>query len=609
MFTADKRACSHGGLLPFIIVPMVLLSRVDDAVQGTAHAVHAPGLGTVRGIASSRYPDVDVFYNIPYAKPPVGRLRWMPPVPYGKLDEHRTFTQPGSICMQPDNMYGLLSSQDLHRPNSGNLSISEDCLTLNIATPRKLVNTRPVMVFFHGGGFLIGGGANYPSDALVATSNHEVIVVTINYRLGVFGFLGSRALAARSFSKTGNYGIDDQRMALRWIQSHIIAFGGDPTAVTIFGESAGGMSGICHLVQPESFQHGVLYHRMILESGTMAPFNPMASAEQTYDMVLSETGCVDVQCLVELDAMRLLAAYPTFLELGLVANPVVDGATQPADPYEMLAAGYFNKGVPIVMGHNREELATFMHLANTWPPTVLTGLAFTEEHFDLLFMNVSIREHFDRDGPVFNASTVARIKELYANTSAFRPDYAHKSYWWWAAVAAGSDMEWGAGAMGHCWMRRVAHMIAAGGSAVFAYVFEHEPQQSFLHNGRLGWNYTRMVRPGNDISTHMMELDYVFGDTLGVAPEEAELAAKMGIAWASFAVFGRPSIGWPRFEKDDEASLHFVSEAAGGVRLERGYRNEQCNFWDQLKDEYNYGYGQPGGYGKIRCFTLGASGC
>jgi para-nitrobenzyl esterase len=186
-----------------------------STAHGTKPVVHVPGLGDVVGTVSSRYPDVALFYNIPYAEPPVGHLRWMPPVPYyGRFSENRTFTRPGPMCMQPDKMYTKFSSRNLARPNmANNLGMSEDCLTLNLAASHHRPRARPVMVFFHGGGWITGSGANYPADALVSTSNHEVIVVTINFRLGVFGFLGSRDLAARSFSKTGNYGIDGRSRA------------------------------------------------------------------------------------------------------------------------------------------------------------------------------------------------------------------------------------------------------------------------------------------------------------------------------------------------------------------------------------------------------------
>jgi para-nitrobenzyl esterase len=553
-----------------LIVAIVLFTRAAETIQSNTRVVHIPALGRVSGVASSRYPDVDLYYNIPYAKAPVGDLRWMPPIPHGTLNDERRHTKPGPVCMQPSRMVTRFSPRELDRPNLAHLPMSEDCLTLNVAAPHERHRRRPVMVFIHGGGFTVGGGANYPADALVSNAHHEIVVVTFNYRLGVFGFLGSRALATRSFSKTGNYGIDDQRLALRWVQAHIDAFGGDPAAVTIFGESAGGFSGLCHLVQPESYQGSELYQRVIIQSGTADRSVSMAVAEAFYGMVLNATGCMDVRCLVELDTLTVASAWPGWVDIGgdQVAAPVIDGITLPADARDMLNVGHFNKAAPVIIGHTRDELGIFLPM----PPGV-NAATFREKDFDAMMIR-----RMPSMATAARIATLARIKELYVNTSSFWPADGDKSYWWWAAVAAGSDAEWG---FGHCSVRRVARMIAKGGSAVFGYVFEHAPQQSFVNTGRVGWS-VRMIRPGNDASTHLMELDYVFGDTRGVAQGEAELASKMGIAWASFAVYGTPGIGWTRFQANDDAMLHLDIKTASGIRSRRGYRNEQCDFWDGL---------------------------
>jgi para-nitrobenzyl esterase len=358
-------------------------------------------------------------------------------------------------------------------------------------------------------------------------------------------------------------------MALRWLQSHIAAFGGDPGAVTLFGQSMGGVSGLCHLTQPESFQGVDLYHRVIIQSSSSLSFVPMGAAERLYSMVLNSTGCSHVQCLVDLDAFSVYSAMPMVLDLEYQTNVVIDGVTQPADAYAMLMAGLFNKAVPVIIGHNRDEFETAMHTVST-----VSAAAFAEENFDSLLLRSGFST---QPASSFNASSLALVKELYSRTTLFYPANSTKSYWWWAAVAVGSDMS-----DGQCFVRRVARMISAGGAAVYGYVFEHAPQQSFLHYGIVGWNYSRGVHPGNDASAHMMELDYAFGDTRGVAPGEAELAAKIGAAWASFAVFGTPGIGWPRFQTDDDVMLHLDTEAALGIRPARGYRRQQCSFWDAM---------------------------
>merc|ERR1711920_482246 len=150
------------------------------------------------------------------------------------------------------------------------------------------------------GGYMIGDSNDYPSDGLVAVSNLSVVVVTINYRLNVFGFLGSKDLQSRAEDRsTGNYGIQDQRLAMKWVRDHIESFGGDGRDVTIFGESAGGSSMLNHLTQKDSFS---LYTKVIIESGTYQGTVSLDAAESTYSMTRRKTGCKDLQCMLALSA-------------------------------------------------------------------------------------------------------------------------------------------------------------------------------------------------------------------------------------------------------------------------------------------------------------------
>ena len=315
--------------------------------------VKVPGLGVVEGVTSAEYPSVDRFFAIPYAKSPVGELRWAPPEPHGPFRKsHLNGTAPGKVCIQPAKMSQRFDPSAPPVPYI-QLPMGEDCLTLNIATPAARrgdgdgnATLLPVMVWFHGGGYSIGAGAHYRNDALVHASAGKVVVVTLNYRLGVFGFLGSSELAARTAARsgdrsTGNYGIDDQRLALRWVKAHIAAFGGDPDAVTIFGESAGGNSVVTHLVEPRSFGEDRLYSRAIIQSGTYPAAHTFEYAEATYGQVLKGTNCTDVQCLLGVDALDVAAAYPP----GMV-GPLVDGIALVDDPYSLLDAGSTTTACP-----------------------------------------------------------------------------------------------------------------------------------------------------------------------------------------------------------------------------------------------------------------------
>ena len=170
------------------------------------------------------------FSGIPFAAPPIGALRFAAPVPHAVWTRPLDATRPGAICPQfgpPRYPFGRAQIT------------SEDCLTLNVTAPSNAAN-RPVMVWIHGGYFTQGSGAFYPTTRLVATG--RIVVVTVNYRLGILGFLADPALAENGTAGTGNYGIEDQLAALRWVHENIAAFGGDLHNVTIAGESAGSLS-------------------------------------------------------------------------------------------------------------------------------------------------------------------------------------------------------------------------------------------------------------------------------------------------------------------------------------------------------------------------------
>ena len=216
-------------------------------------------------------PDINAFLGIPYAAPPLGALRWTPPRPHGHWHGVLEATQVGTPCPQ----------RDFFGTEFGN----EDCLFLNVYTPGLKKNENkhnglPVMVWIHGGSLVTGSRGLY--DPMPLVEKGGVIVVTINYRLGVLGFLAHPALDAEGHLNA-NYGLMDQQFALQWVQRNIAAFGGDPKRVTIFGESAGGLSVYANLASPTA---AGLFRRAIAESGAYASFQdylqsiaPVAAAE------------------------------------------------------------------------------------------------------------------------------------------------------------------------------------------------------------------------------------------------------------------------------------------------------------------------------------------
>src|ERR1700737_1636205 len=244
---------------PFLMVRSALIGTAVLAGLGAARVAGTPRVkidtGNLEGFDTA---GVMVFRGIPYARPPIGNLRWSPPLPARPWRGVRAAKQLGQKCIQP---------QPLPRNDPFAAGVSEDCLYLNVWTNSldTRASRRPVMVWIHGGGFFAGfGGEERHNGARLAKKG--AVVVTLNYRLGPFGFLAHPAFAAESpYHAAGNYGLLDQIAALRWVQRNISRFGGDPSRVTIFGESAGGMSVGSLIASP--LAKG-LFQRAILESGT-----------------------------------------------------------------------------------------------------------------------------------------------------------------------------------------------------------------------------------------------------------------------------------------------------------------------------------------------------
>ncbi|MFG1916619.1 carboxylesterase/lipase family protein [Micromonospora sp. NPDC048898] len=294
--------------------------------------------GTVRGSVSA---DHLSFQGIPYARPPLGALRWAPPQPGPVWAGVRDATKPGAACAQ---LQGLPMDR---------AADSEDCLHLNVTTPRTAARTpRPVMVWLHGGDFRFGRGDVYDGQRLAA--NGDVVVVTVNYRLGALGFLAHPALAGPG-GVAGNFGLQDQQAALRWVRRNAAAFGGDPGNVTVFGQSAGATSVCAHLAAPGS---AGLFHRAILQSNSCAnPVQTRVEAARAAEEFARNVGCADpgtvAACLRGRDPAQLVetAGYPG---AGVDLGPVVDGRTLPVDPAHALATGKLHQ-VPVLTGMNRDE--------------------------------------------------------------------------------------------------------------------------------------------------------------------------------------------------------------------------------------------------------------
>jgi para-nitrobenzyl esterase len=288
--------------------------------------------GPLRGTVHADYVQ---YLGVPYAAPPVGRLRWRPPAPardwHGVLDA----TAPRSQCAQ----LALFDSPETH---------VEDCLYLNVTAPRRVRPGTPVLVWFHGGSFLAGSGDLYDGRRLAAEGG--IVVVTVNYRVGALGHLALPALSAEKAGvQSGNYGLQDQQAALRWVRRNIAAFGGNPANVTLGGQSSGAVSNCMHLVSPTA---AGLFQKVIGASGSCTwqlPTAPQAEAAGT--AFAAGLDCTDpataADCLRGKEVVDLLRAWPG-------GTPVVGGREFPVQPAEGLRTDRF-RHVPMLLGNTLDE--------------------------------------------------------------------------------------------------------------------------------------------------------------------------------------------------------------------------------------------------------------
>lgn len=298
---------------------------------------------------------ISVWKGIPYASPPIGDLRFRPPVPpvswKGVLDT----TEFRSIAPQvPNKIMKFLGYE------SG--TSAEDCLYLNIWSPAADRKKRPVMVWIHGGAFAGGSGSSPLYDGASFAAEGDLVIVTINYRLGVFGFLHVGEHGGEEFKGSGNCGLLDQVAALQWVRENIEKFGGDPYQVTVFGESAGAMSIGVLLTLPSAKG---LFQRAILQSGAAANVHQPEIAEKVAGRLLAalEIDSKNIAQLREIPEQQLLKAAALLPYMSLV--PVVDGISLNQHPEQALAEGAA-KGISILIGTNKDEYRLFSYFDSRW---------------------------------------------------------------------------------------------------------------------------------------------------------------------------------------------------------------------------------------------------
>lgn len=483
--------------------------------------------GQVRGVAGD---GVREFRGVPYASPPTGDLRWRAPQPVAHWSGVRDASTYSPVCPQ--------------QPPSPN-GQSEDCLYLNVTTPDGVDASRPlpVIVFIHGGGFELGEGADYDTTKLAKAG---AVVVTINYRLGLLGFLAHPALAEKPGGAAGNYGLMDQQAALRWVQNNIGRFGGNARNVTIDGQSAGGLSVLEHLVSPGAKG---LFQRAIVESGAFAPKQAsLATAEAAGQASASAVGCTDqtADCLRHVPVETLVAHQPLSVTPGYV-----DGAVVPQSVLGAIATGRFNR-VPIINGVNTEEerLFTGIGLSVTDGATaVLPSEGITAANY-----TATLASNFG-----VSSRTASAIAAQYPLSKYAQPALAFS--------AANSDANFSCPAL-------------ALNSAASLYV----PTYAYEFNDTTAPERFIPSPPLPTTSTHQSELQYLF-DLPNALPAELTadqqaLATTMRAAWTGFAATGSPATAaqsWPKFDILHQRVLS-LNAPTSSVETDFGSQHH-CLFW------------------------------
>jgi para-nitrobenzyl esterase len=501
----------------------------DAAESGACGSELATPPGTVRTelgvVEGAEQGKTWAFHAIPFAAPPVGALRYAPPQAGTCWNDKRPAKNWGAVCPQLDAM--------------GKVVGQEDCLTLNVWTPKEPAadaKPRAVMVFMHGGGHVQGSAAQktadgtYIYDAEPIVTKGDVVVVTIQFRLGPLGYLAHPALTAEDpHHSSGMLGALDQLAALQWVQRNIAAFGGDPSRVTIFGESAGGVA-ICTMIASPLAKG--LFSRAIMESGG-CPAKPLKDAEAHGVDLATKAGCTgDVpKCLRSLSVDALLTTIPASVDVaGKLGdyNVIVDGWVLPEMPIARITAGTHNH-VPFVFGSNSDETSR-----------VVPAIA-TEDDY---------RAAVTALAPTF----VDPIMAEYPSSEYGNPRRAF--------VALTSDAKF------VCPLRKLGKALIAGQTEpAYRYVFAHALENGTAVTKALGvW--------------HGGELPYVFGHlaVAGYMPGPTDLAVSdTTIArWTNLAKSGDPG-AWPKWDATDPY-LEIDEPAISAV----GVRTKQCDFWDSL---------------------------
>ncbi|KAJ3011176.1 hypothetical protein HKX48_006980 [Thoreauomyces humboldtii] len=543
-----------------ILATLVLSSTLLAA----SAAVTTKALGPVSGIACNATGSTYKQYlGIPFAAPPVGVLRWAPPQAYVPTTNGTGFnaTKNGHACIQGPFL-GAPPPADT----------SEDCLFLDIYAPATTPNAPlPVRVFIHGGG-QTSGGANFPAYYACPTAEQTTsIVVVIQYRLDVFGFLTHPSLKTASGIQA-NWALQDQQFALKWVQDNIASWGGDPARVGIFGESSGGDAMFVHLVAPGS--NGT-FSSVVVESGAALDLAPLDFDQQTGATFAQNVNCTQgdiASCLRNVSAIDILAASPESQSSAYSLTTAVksygsgmhftyDKLLIPQQVQDAMAAGAINRSpsgatIPVLAGTNADEARLFS------PQTPLTTANYTT------FLS-------EYDIP---ADQIANVSALYP-ISAYPASYA--------ALLAIADIQ--TDRFFACPTRRALKLLQTNGNPAYEYLFSQTVSCDFIQG------VSSLILG----SSHYSEIPFVFGNsanlTVGsnctLSSAETTLSRTIGNAWTSMVTEGHPAAGWPAFPAYGEFNTNTTN--AGGLTVVQSggkddWWNLRCPIWDAINDNATY---------------------
>ena len=481
-------------------------------------------LGKLRGVSTD---GVYTFKGVHYGASTDGSMRFMPPVKPASWTGVRDAINLGPLA--PQILSSAAGGSDIRKAMGdifGPGEISEDCLVLNVWTPSLHRGKRPVMVWLHGGGFTGGSDGSPTYDGTNLAHKRDVVIVGLNHRLNVFGYLDLAEIGGAKYADSANVGMLDIVLALEWVRDNIAHFGGDPANVTIFGESGGGAKVSTLMAMPPAKG---LFHKAIVESGSMLKGISREDANKSAERFIAKLGITpdridELQKLPMerlLDAMRSLTG-PNAMRLG----PVVDGRSLPRNPFDPDAPAQ-SANVPMLIGTNGTESSLLLGLGDT--------ALFSLTEADMR-ARLKAYLHLDDD---------AKVDNIIAIYKKDRPNATPSDIYF--AITTDRMMRMNA-------ITQAERKVAQGAAPAYMYIFAW---QTPVLDGKLR-------------SPHGIELSFVFDNTdkttslNGNGADLAPLADKVSGAWAAFARTGNPNISslphWPAYDAKSRATMVFNDE-------------------------------------------------